>query len=173
MIVLLEIGELFLIAAGIGAFIPVVGAVLFVRDTWRSTVPTFCALALIGSAVGVAGGMSRIGVVGDIVPAVLGLLGVVAVYLFGIDRSKGVIASIGAVALAISFVSSYALASQFRGQESSDPRGIRSICAEAYSNPALIGNPVALENFENKLGWYCERVMSWHIPNSSGGVCKK
>jgi len=43
------------------------------------------ALALVGACAGTAGGMSRVGAVGSIVPAFLGLLGGLSIYLFGID----------------------------------------------------------------------------------------
>lgn len=165
MIIPVDIGVLFFTAAGIGAFIPVVGVILFARDTWRSTMPIFCALALIGSAVGVVGGMSRVGVVGNVVPAVLGLFGMVALYLFGIERSKGVTASIGAAALSISLVASYDITAELRERESDGPREIRTICSKAYTNPDLLANPIALQNFERKFGRYCKYAMTWYIRN--------
>ena len=98
-------------------------------------------------------------------PAFLGLLGAVAVYLFGVDRSKGVIASFGAVALSIALVSGYGLSTQYRVTHISDYREIRNICATAYSNAELLNHSSAFDTFKaNKLGKYCEGVLKWHLP---------
>ena len=161
---LYDIGLRFLVAAFVGALIPLLISIVSYRSDWKINSTLLSALALVGASAGIAGGMSRTGVVGDIVPAFLGLLGAVAVYLFGVDRSKGVIASFGAVALAISLVSGYGLSAQYRATSISDYREIRTICATAYSNADLVRDPGALAVFESKLGQYCEGVLKWHLP---------
>ena len=163
---LLDIAARFTVAAILGGSIATLTSVIFERRGWRTTLTLTGALALVGASAGIAGGMSRIGVVGDIVPAILGLLGAVAVYLFGIDKSRGTIASLGAVALSISFVTGYALASQYRNSNSSDYREIRAICAAAYSDPNLLADPTALAIFEKAFQDYCPSVLEWHVPDN-------
>lgn len=65
-------------------------------------------LATLGAVAGIAGGSSRVGVVGDVIPAALALVGGVAAYLFGVDRSKGLVASFCAAAFALSLGTGYA-----------------------------------------------------------------
>lgn len=161
---LFHIAILFAAAAALGGSVPTLISLFFDRNDWQTTVTLLGALALVGASAGIAGGMSRTGVVGDIVPAFLGLLGVIAVYLFGVDRSRGVVASLGAVALSLSLVTGYALASQYRNSHSSDYREIRTICADAYTNPALISDPDALRAFEEKFKGYCPDVLKWQVP---------
>ena len=162
---LYNIAVRFVVAALLGGFVPVLLSLLSDKGNWRTTATLLGALSLVGAAAGIAGGMSRTGVVGDIVPAFLGLLGAVAIYLFGVDRSRGVVVSFGAVALSISLVSGYALAAQYRNSSSSDFRELRTICAEAYTNVDLLSNPQALEFFEKKFDNQCDNVLNWRVPD--------
>ena len=161
---LFQIAIRFVAATVVGASVPTLVSLFFDRNDRKATVTLLGTLALVGASAGIAGGMSRTGVVGDIVPAFLALLGVVAVYLFGVDRSRGVVASLGAVALSLSLVTGYALASQYRNSHSSDYREIRTICADAYTDPALLSNHDALQVFEEKFKGYCPDVLKWHVP---------
>lgn len=162
---LYDIGLRFLAAAFLGALIPVLISIVSYRSDWKTNSTLLTTLALVGASAGIAGGMSRTGVVGDIVPAFLGLLGAVAVYLFGVDRSKGVIASFGAVALSISLVSGYLFSTEYRVTHISDYREIRAICATAYSNAELLNHPSAFGTFKaNNLGRHCEGVLKWYLP---------
>ncbi|WP_288252148.1 hypothetical protein [uncultured Hydrogenophaga sp.] len=121
------------------------------------------ALALVGACAGTAGGMSRVGAVGSIVPAFLGLLGGLSIYLFGIDRSKGLIASFGAAAIALSLIVSYTLLSRVRN-ESEEQRELRAICAQAYTNADLLGNATAFDRFLAQMGGPCHHAMGWNFP---------
>ena len=47
-------------------------------------------IALLGGVAGYAGGLSRVGVVGDIIPAALSLVGGVSIYIFGISKEKNI-----------------------------------------------------------------------------------
>lgn len=72
-------------------------------------------LAMLGTVAGYAGGLSRTAVVGDIIPAALALAGGAAAYLFGTDRSKGLIASICAVAFGAALFLGFASGAAKRG----------------------------------------------------------
>jgi hypothetical protein len=120
------------------------------------------ALALIGACAGLSGGMSRAAAVGEIIPAFLGLLGGISVYLFGVDQSKGLVASLGAACLSISLFVSYTLGSQLRNI-GDDHRDVRAICAKAYTDSELLRDQKAYELFRNQLGKACDRSMNWWI----------
>ena len=153
----------FTIAAFVGVLIPLLVSCFVVKEEERrNTIVLLGALSLVGASAGIAGGMSRAAAVGDIVPAFLGLLGGVAIYLFGVDSSKGLVASFGATALSISLLVSYFLASELRNK-SDDHREIRAICAKAYTNADLLGNQEAFKKFLEKMGNQCHKSMWWDI----------
>ena len=158
-----EIAWRFVAAALLGALIPFVISLAVQKEKWKIIIVMLGALALVGASAGIAGGMSRTAAVGDILPAFLGLLGGVAIYLFGVDNSKGLVASFGAAALSISLIASYSLASKYRNDSSEDQRDIRAICAKAYTNADLLGNEKAFKNFKNQMGKLCLKSMNWKI----------
>lgn len=93
----------------------VAGAVLPRRRIQVVAVLVF-SMAVIGSVAGLAGGMSRVGVVGDIIPAALTFVGAASVYLFGIKVSRGLFASFAAASCALSLGLGYAAGAGKRTQ---------------------------------------------------------
>ena len=91
----------FFVSAAAGFLTAFAVAMVFQRDSWRTVGLLLFALALVGACAGFAGGMSRAAAVGDVIPAFLGLFGL---YLFGVDQTRGIVASFGAVALSISLL---------------------------------------------------------------------
>ena len=156
--------EIFFLSALCGFIIPFFTSLVLHRNQYKTLACLVFALALVGACAGVAGGMSRSAAVGDIIPAFLGFLGVVAVYLFGIDQSRGVIASYGAVAISVALMIGYTAGSIKRATPE-DHRKIRSICAEAYIDADLLRDDKAFERFRNKMGKWCDASMSWRITN--------
>lgn len=75
----------------------------------------FC-LALVGAAAGFSGGFSRSPVVGDIIPAILGLIGGVVLYIFGVAQNKTLLPAFGVVALICAMIAGYSTGANFRGQ---------------------------------------------------------
>lgn len=100
------------------AVLLIVAGLLFQRSSWRSLLPAVgiivISLSLTGVVAGYAGGISRVGVMGSLVPAVLSLLGGVVVYVFGIDQSRGQIASLATCALVAGFFLGYDYGAQKR-----------------------------------------------------------
>jgi len=78
------------------------------HQRWR-LLGLFVGIAVIGTVAGTAGGTSRVGVVGDIIPAALALVGGASVYLFGVDASRGLIATCCAIAFTLALGSGYIL----------------------------------------------------------------
>lgn len=146
----------------VGTIIPLLLAIMFQREKSLEIAVILIVLSIVGACAGLAGGMSRIGAVGSIIPAFLGLLGGLSIYLFGVDRSKGLISSFGAAALSLSLIVSYTAGSQFRNI-GDDHREIRSICAGAYTDWELLSNQAAFEKFRERLGGLCDRSMSWNV----------
>lgn len=146
----------------IGSIAPFTLSLAVQRDRKLEIAIVLVVLSIVGSCAGLAGGMSRIGAVGSIIPAFLGLLGGLSIYLFGVDRSKGLIASFGTAALSLSLIISYTAGAQFRNI-GDDHRDIRSICAAAYIDWELLSNDAAFDKFHKRLGDLCYRSMNWHI----------
>jgi hypothetical protein len=120
-------------------------------------------LGVIGACTGVAGGLSRVGAVGSLITAVLGFLGGVSLYLFGLDKKcQSLKVSCGAIALSLSVLTSLLYASELRSKVE-DHNLLRKYCIEAYSNPALTSNEQALSFFEKKYSEGCELVHGWKI----------
>ena len=163
----LSILPLFFLSAVSGFFIAFVVALIFQREDWKDSLLSLVALSLMGSCAGLAGGLSREAAVGDIIPVFLGLIGAVAIYLFGSDRSCSVIVSLGLIALTIALMISYALGANNRTYKRhvfDEYLDLRTHCAHAYTNVALLQNEVAFQLFkENKLGAQCEKVLCWRI----------
>jgi len=112
------------------------------------------AMAILGSISGFAGGLSRVGVVGDIIPAALALTGGVSAYLFGVDRSKGVIASLCAAAFALSLGFGYSSGASIRGG-SERQTAIVQECKTAMLQPEILGDDRAFCRFVTMMGDQC------------------
>ncbi|EER60551.1 hypothetical protein AcdelDRAFT_1888 [Acidovorax delafieldii 2AN] len=153
----------FAAATASGFLIPFALIAVWQRSALKEAGAILIALALIGASAGTAGGMSRVGAIGSIVPAFLGLLGGLSLYLFGLDRSKGLIASFGAAAVSLALIVSYSLGAKQRNV-AEDHRDIRSICAQAYTNQKLLSDPIAYAEFRRRLGEpFCNDAMNWWI----------
>lgn len=161
-----SIAGYFFVAAAAGFVLPFAATFLFQRESWRVTGPLLFALALVGACAGFAGGMSRAAAVGDVIPAFLGLLGAVGVYLFGVDQSRGIIASFGAASLSIALLVGYASGSQYRNTPE-EHRDIRAHCARAYTDADLLGNEAAFERFQTQMGRLCNASMFWSVTGAN------
>lgn len=161
----LTITGYFFVAAAAGFFLPFIAVLTVQRENWRVIGLLLFALALVGACAGFSGGMSRAAAVGDVIPAFLGLLGAVGVYLFGVDQSRGIIASFGAASLSIALLVGYASGSQYRNTPE-DHRDIRANCVRAYTDAKLLGNNEAFDRFRSQMGKLCDASMVWEITNT-------
>ncbi len=123
-------------------------------------------VAILGACAGFAGGMSRTSAVGDVIPAMFTLLGGVAVYLFGVDMTKGVIATITASCLAVSLFLAYSISSQLR-YSGDEYREIRARCMDVYTDPEFLKDSEAQKVFNETLqfGPFCKSVLRWSLPS--------
>ena len=112
-------------------------------------------VSILGAVAGVSGGTSRVGVVGDVIPAALALVGGVAVYLFGAeDRSRGEVAAVCAVAFATSLGIGYASGAQARMPREIEETYAR-YCREKFADAALLGSDKAYCRFISNMGENC------------------
>ncbi|WP_422376410.1 hypothetical protein [Roseibium sp.] len=115
-------------------------------------------MAFLGTAVGMAGGWSRVGVVGDIIPAVLGLIGGITVYLFENKGGKGVAAVPAALAFTITVFIGYQLGTENRNP-TERAQVYRDMCFSALSNPELLSSDEAYCRFIDGPGQACWEVL--------------
>ncbi len=157
---------IFILSGTIGFFVALAAVLVFRRKMWKDSLPILAALALMGALTGIAGGLSKESVVGDIFPVFLGLIGSVSIYIFGTNQSRGPVVPLGLIALTVALFVGYHLASYKRasGQHGLEEfRDLRAYCAHAYSNVELLQDEVAFSTFEAKFGDRCMEVLCWSI----------
>lgn len=134
----------------------------FGKETWEHVarlVGLLLGVAIIGAVSGYSGGLSREAAVGDIIPAALALLGGAAAYLFGVNESRGIIASLCAISFAVSLHFGFALGAEERIQHDSHAT-LREHCLRTFTNPELIEQPNALSAHIGIFGPVCSQVMA-------------
>jgi hypothetical protein len=117
-------------------------------------------LAIIGSVSGFAAGLSRVGVVGQLVPSALTLLGGVVVYLFGAEERKGAFASLGAMAFIVALLVNLQAAAKWR--ESHDLFDKRvAYCTKLYSNADIYDSLSKFERVMAKNKKFCDPTLNY------------
>lgn len=143
-----------LLAAGLPASIVTLATAPWMEKALRLQVfLLLLAVGMIGALVGGTGGMSRVGVVGDLVPAALTTLGAATVYLFSQDRPQGSLVSLSVICFCVAMGFSYSLNANLRGNIET-----RQMCIDIFSNPEIIGNSAALQVASSSFGPTCEQV---------------
>jgi len=139
----------------------------FVKRSDRS--PLFIiliSLGFLGSTVGMTGGLSRAGVVGDIMAAVLGLFGTLSVWLFAADRSKGALVSICAIAFCVSLFVSYFEGAARRVKPESYAFW-KEKCLEKYTDKDVWSDPSS-KQFLSVIGELCGGIFLNETKELSG-----
>lgn len=165
--VLLRLGAAFLFTFVINFIVFGVLALLLARSKGEKAeigqlLVLIMGMSLFGACAGFTGGMSREPAVGAIVPALFALLGGAVLYLFGVDRSRGAIASLMAGCLSVALFLSYAVSSQMRNYDD-ELRDLRNHCIAAYTDGELLGNADALKAFEARFLPYCQSALDWNM----------
>ncbi len=118
---------------------------------------TLLGLSAIGTTAGVIGGLSRVGVAGEIIAAALGLLGGVVVYVFAADRTKGTVVSICAIAFSLSLFTGYFQAADRRANPESYLFW-RTECLAKYVNKDTIENKSLFLIVDKSIGPICAAI---------------
>jgi len=117
----------------------------------------FVGLSALGAAVGIIGGLSRVGVAGEVIAASLGLLGAVAVWLFAADRSKGTIVSACTLVFAFSLFVGY-MESASRRSAAESYVFWRKECLDKYSDPKIFADATVFAALDATIGTLCARI---------------
>lgn len=104
----------FVIVSGVTSFVSIVFWRLVPRGERLSFAIVTLGIVALGATVGLHGGLSRIGVVGQIMAAVLGLLGGLVLWIFSVKREDGPVASVLVLALSLSIFLAYREGSRLR-----------------------------------------------------------
>ena len=112
-------------------------------------------ITLLGGLIGFAGGNSRVGVVGDLMPAVLTFMAGAAVYLFGISEKPPRAEMYPVVvAFSLSLFVSFALGASNRGGFQ-NKNFKRNTCIEIFSQADVLASDTATKNAARLFGDRC------------------
>lgn len=111
-------------------------------------------VAILGGVSGYAGGLSRTGVVGDIIPAALSLLGGLVVYLFGVDQSKGPRIAILVISFTVALFVNYTAAAKLREPGEQLQKRLE-ICTRLFSDVQLYKDEAAMKRANQTLWPMC------------------
>ncbi len=146
-----------LVALGVAllCFIPVL-RISVERRQVLAVIGALFVMGIFGGLVGFQGGNSRIGVVGDLMPAVVALVAGIAAYLFGVsERPPGPLL----FPLLASFVSTlfiaYGMGSVNRGAND-EYATWEGQCLSVFGNPDVLGSERAYRNAKEHFGDYCD-----------------
>ena len=130
-----------------------------VRRRMFSLAILFVCLGILGAAAGLAGGQSRVGVVGDIYSAAFVFMGGGAAYLFGIDASRGGIVALCCAVFGLSLFAGFHNGAVERGFDD-EQRELRSACMNAMADGQLAAQAGALEKFTSALTYSRKTVIN-------------
>jgi hypothetical protein len=91
-------------------------------------------LGLLGGVAGYAGGLSREAAVGTIIPAILGIAGGLSAYLFGVDGSRGAVASISLAVFTTLLFFGFVFGSSVRSESDLNAQ-FREACFKLFYDP--------------------------------------
>lgn len=111
-------------------------------------------MSYLGLAVGILGGWSRIGVVGDVITAVLGFFGGLTVYLFDRNKARTFAIIPSVLAFTVSVFVGYQLGAEVRNPIERS-LAYRDMCMAAFSNSDVLTTEDAYCRFLNGAGAWC------------------
>lgn len=133
------------LAAGVPAVLfGFVVAALEPKKDIRGVILLLVGVAVIGAVAGTSGGLSRVGAVGDIIPAALALLGGVSVYLFGANKPNGAIVSVCAAVFALSLGGGYTIGAADRSKSDAVNLGAE-FCIDLLKEPDVYASESAYQ----------------------------
>ena len=151
-----------LVSVGVSLLIWTISLVTL-RDSEERSATVLAAMiltvTLLGCMTGYAGGNSRTGVVGDIIPAVLTFFGGLVVYLFGVKSKMSLLTPFLVSAFVVSLFIGYGMGAKKR-QLFEIKEARREVCIEVFSDPQIIGNELALQTAVTLFGKRCEKVIA-------------
>lgn len=122
------------------------------RPEASSALLSCVALAFVGGLAGHLGGGSRESAVGDVVPAILALVGAYGAYVLGEKRSRSPYLLMNGLSFVLGFFVVYVLASTWRQQSEN-----REFCFALYSD-ADFAAPDRRADRDLRWGTFCQKV---------------
>lgn len=95
------------------------------------------AVTILGGITGYIGGMSRVGVVGQIMPAALGLLGAISIYIFGVKNAPNPVTFILVIGFSGSLFVGYVKGADVRSHDDSWSGYLES-CKTLFFDPDVL-----------------------------------
>ena len=129
------------------------------------------AVALLGGMTGYAGGNSREGVVGDVIPAVLTFLSGAVLYFFGLKRQAAPITPFLLSAFVVVLFIGYGMGAKKRQLfDDSRARTERQLqtCLDVFSNADVLGSDKAVQNAALLFGDNCAKIVNLDNLQSPG-----
>ncbi len=132
-------------------------SIVYERREIGSVLGALFVMALFGGLVGFQGGNSRIGVVGDVIPAVVTLVAGVAAYLFGVsERKPGPLLFPLLGAFVATLFMGYSMGSANRAGAQSEALADEQ-CFKALTDPEILKSEAAFARAQQVFGGTCER----------------
>lgn len=122
---------------------------IFTSDAWRNVgllSLLMLGVGVLGAAAGLAGGQSRTGVVGEIIPAAFVLLGGVSAYLFGVTPQRAPVVALTTIGFAVTLFAGFHSGS-WRRTFAEEQRELRTICLKAMTDGAFVAQTAAFDRF--------------------------
>lgn len=128
-------------------------------NVFSTTSLVLIGLAILGTAIGITGGLSRVGVVGELMAGVLGVLGAVVVWIFTEKQEKGVAVSLCAIAFTVSLFTGYIEAASRRAYPESYDFW-RNKCVAIYTDKDTFADPIVATVVDSSLGTICAQIFN-------------
>lgn len=141
------------------------GAILWVTHRYvgkEKRVPLLVLLvgmAALGIAVGALSGLSRVSAVGDVMSASIALFAAAAAYLYSKDPEQGASVSLCAISYSFGLLLGYLGGAGDRAMTERYSYW-RTTCLTAFSNPELVGNASAFQEFSLRTGNICGAILT-------------
>ncbi len=113
-------------------------------------------ISILGVISGYSGGMSRTGAVGDIIPAALGLLGGLSLYMFGAKPKSSVIISITVATFALSLIVGFNQSASIRSERDTY-KVVQNACINLFMSPKTM-NKESIEIANLTHGKMCRSI---------------
>jgi hypothetical protein len=122
---------------------------IFTAAAWRNVgllSLLMLGVGVLGSAAGLAGGQSRTGVVGEIIPAAFVLIGGVSAYLFGVSPARAPVVALTTIGFAVTLFAGFHSGS-WRRNYAEEERELRTVCIKAMTDGAFVAQTAAFQRF--------------------------
>lgn len=113
------------------------------KTKYKNLYLTMLCVSLLGGLTGFSGGISRLGVVGDLIPAALTFLAGTVAYIFGIKENKNAAIPILVISFSCALFLNYSLGSKIRsnyeGKKEINERRLE-LCSKVFTSDKILSH---------------------------------